>query len=120
VVLVEHERAVCAALQASRAELDAATVRVARADALDFLRTDNGVYDVVFLDPPFADKPWAALFERLAARVAPDALVYRESGEPLPAPAGWEIVKQGRAGQVNHQLLKRMTHDDQGGVPRNV
>lgn len=111
VVLVERDRAVCAALEASSASLKAGGVRVVRADAMDFLRAENGlyggVYDVVFLDPPFADKPWAMLFESLAARLAPDALVYRESGEPLAAPAGWTVHRQGRAGQVHHQLLKR-------------
>lgn len=108
VVLVERERAVCAALEANRATLKATQVEVVRADALEFLTSDSRVYDVVFLDPPFADKPWALLFERLAARLAPDAVVYRESGEPLAAPAGWTAYRQGRAGQVHHQLLKRM------------
>jgi 16S rRNA G966 N2-methylase RsmD len=65
------------------------------------------VYDVVFLDPPFADKPWAMLFERLAARLSPEAMVYRESGDALAAPAGWMDYRQGCAGQVHHQLLKR-------------
>ena len=120
VVLVEHERAVCTALETSRAALSASQVEVARADALEFLRTDSGVYDVVFLDPPFADNPWAALFERLPPRLAPGALVYRESGDTQTAPEGWEMHRQGRAGQVNYQLLKRTTHDDQGGLSRNV
>ncbi len=123
VVLVERERAVCTALDASRAVLNAATVEVIRADALEFLRTDGGVYDVVFLDPPFADNPWAMLFERLLPRLAPDAVVYRESGknnDGRAAPQGWAVHRQGRAGQVNYQLLKRTTHDDQGGLSRNV
>ncbi|MEQ1773620.1 MAG: 16S rRNA (guanine(966)-N(2))-methyltransferase RsmD [Burkholderiales bacterium] len=123
VVLVERERVVCAALEASRAALQAERVQVIRADALEFLSADSGVYDVVFLDPPFADDPWAQLFERLPQRLAPGALVYRESGEKQKrqaAPEGWTVFKQGRAGQVNYQLLKRTTHDDQSGLPRNV
>jgi len=111
VVLVERERVVCAALETSRATLKATTaqIEVVRADALEFVRTDSRVYDVVFLDPPFADNPWDALFERLEARLAPNAMVYRESGDVLPAPQGWEIHRQGRAGQVHYQLLKRTT-----------
>jgi 16S rRNA (guanine966-N2)-methyltransferase len=112
VVLVERERDVCAALEASRAALNAGQVQVVRADALEFLRTDSGVYDVVFLDPPFAEHPWAMLFERLPQRLAPGALVYRESGknnDGQTAPTGWEVHRQGRAGQVNYQLLKRTT-----------
>ena len=109
VVLVERERAVCEALRASCAALKSARVKVVRADALEFLRHDSGVYDVVFLDPPFADNPWDALFERLSLRLAPGAMVYRESGDALLAPQGWDIHRQGRAGQVNYQLLKRTT-----------
>ena len=123
VVLVERERVVCAALEASCAALKASQAQVVRADALEFLRADSGVYDVVFLDPPFSDDPWAALFELLPQRLAPEALVYRESredGEQQAAPAGWAVHKQGRAGQVNYQLLKWISHDDQSGLPRNV
>ena len=109
VVLVERERAVFAALQASRAKFGAAQVEVVRADALEYLRADSRVYDVVFLDPPFADNPWDALFERLSPRLAPDAVVYRESGKIQTAPDGWLIYRQSRAGQVSYQLLKRMT-----------
>ncbi len=120
VVLVERERAVFAALEVSQAALQAVQVELVRADALEFLRTDSHVYDVVFLDPPFADKPWDLLFELLPQRLAPEARVYRESGDVLTAPAGWEAHRQGRAGQVNYQLLKRIIHDDQSGLPRNV
>ncbi len=120
VVLVERERGVRATLEANRGTLKATQVEVVQADALEFLRHDSRVYDVVFLDPPFADNPWEALLERLVQRLAPDALVYCESGDALSAPDGWEVHRQGRAGQVNYQLLKRTTYDDQSGLPRNV
>ena len=123
VVLVERERVVCAALEASRATLKATQSEVVRADALKFLRADSRVYDVVFLDPPFAENPWAALLALLPQRLASEGLVYRESRAPReqqPTPAGWVVHKQGRAGQVNYQLLKRITHDDQSGLSRNV
>ena len=120
VVLVERERSVRATLEANRGALKALQVEVVQADALEFLRSDSRVYDVVFLDPPFADNPWDALFERLSPRLAPDAVVYRESGKIQPAPGGWLVHRQSRAGQVNYQLLKRITHDDQSGLPRHV
>jgi 16S rRNA (guanine966-N2)-methyltransferase len=109
VVMVERERGACAALEVNRVALGAEQVKIMRADALDFLRGTPDVYDVVFLDPPFtseAGAPWDALFELLPNRLAPQAVVYRESGKNDPAPPGWAIYKQGRAGQVNYQLLK--------------
>jgi 16S rRNA G966 N2-methylase RsmD len=110
-VLVERERVTVAALNESRAALKANQAEVLRADALEFLRKDGGVYDVVFLDPPFAYDHWPLLFEWLPGRLAPDALVYRESGKALSAPSGFEMLREGRAGQVSHQLLKRIHHD---------
>lgn len=107
VVMVERDRAALAALQLNCQALHAAQVEIVRADALDFLRHGRDVYDVVFLDPPFADDVWSKLFEALQPRLAKDASVYAESGDKLAAPSGWQIVKQGRAGQVHYQLLKR-------------
>jgi 16S rRNA (guanine(966)-N(2))-methyltransferase RsmD len=120
VLMVERERDACAALEANRKALAATQVEIVRADALHFLRGGQGVYDVVFLDPPFTSAMWEALFPALPQWLADDGLVYCESGKALTAPAGWEIFKQSRAGQVHYQLLKRTTHDDQSGLPRHV
>jgi 16S rRNA (guanine966-N2)-methyltransferase len=108
VVMVERERGAHAALEANRAALNAAQINIVRADALDFLRGTPGVYDVVFLDPPFTSAPWDTLFDLLPSRLALRAVVYRESGSNNPPPPGWTVYKQGRAGQVNYQLLKRL------------
>ncbi|HTD91604.1 MAG TPA: 16S rRNA (guanine(966)-N(2))-methyltransferase RsmD [Burkholderiales bacterium] len=120
VTMVERERAAHAMLEANRKALDASQVEIVRADALDFLRGARGVYDVVFLDPPFSAGLWDVLFESLPQRLATEARVYCESGEKLVPPAGWEVFKHSHAGQVNFQLLKRITHDDQSGLPRHV
>ncbi len=110
VVMVERERDAHAALAANREALKAGQVNIVRADALDFLRGTPDVYDVIFLDPPFKDNEsttsWDALFAWLRPKLSPLALVYRESGGNHPAPAGWTVHKQGRAGQVHFQLLK--------------
>ena len=107
VLMVERERNACAALEANRKTLAATQIEIVRGDALDFLRGGRGVYDVVFLDPPFAAGMWDVLLETLPPWLADSASVYCESGEALAAPAGWEIFKQDRAGQVHYQLLKR-------------
>ncbi|MGH8649781.1 MAG: RsmD family RNA methyltransferase, partial [Burkholderiales bacterium] len=95
------------ALTASRAALDAAVVELQRADALEFLRANDAVYDVVFVDPPYRPDLWPRVAPLLPRHLAPQALVYLErAGRAAPLP-GWEVWRQGRAGQVAYQLLKR-------------
>ncbi|MGH8633463.1 MAG: 16S rRNA (guanine(966)-N(2))-methyltransferase RsmD [Burkholderiales bacterium] len=107
VVMVERDPVVLRALTASRAALDAAVVELKRADALEFLRADDGVYDVVFVDPPFRSDLWPRVTPLLPRLLAPEALVYHESAGRAGPPPGWEVWRQGRAGQVAYQLLKR-------------
>ena len=77
-----------------------------RADARAFLEQDAGRYDVVFLDPPFADDPWAWLLPLAAARLAPDGAIYAEAGHALGAPPGLQVTRSARAGQVYYHLLR--------------
>jgi 16S rRNA (guanine966-N2)-methyltransferase len=76
-------------------------------DALRFLRSETRTFDVVFLDPPFADDPWAELWTALVPRLAAGAFVYAEAARALAAPPAFDIVRQGRAGSVHYHLLAR-------------
>jgi 16S rRNA (guanine(966)-N(2))-methyltransferase RsmD len=120
VVMVERDRVAFESLRANREALPAPQVELVRADALEFLRTDRGVYDVIFLDPPFAADYWSSLMPLVSTRLTPEGTVYCESGRTLESPPGWDVFRAGRAGQVNYQLLKRNPHEPHGGVPRNV
>jgi 16S rRNA (guanine966-N2)-methyltransferase len=111
VVVVERDAAALRALQTSKELLKADAVEVRRADALEFLQHQTLSYDVVFLDPPFAEDCWAQLLELLPRCLKPGALVYCERAAALDAGSGWIIVKAGRAGQVSYQLLKRAEHE---------
>lgn len=111
VVMVECDPAAARSLQSNRDLLAADTVEVVRADALEFLRQHRQRFDVVFLDPPFADDCWPQLLALLPQCLKPGAVVYCERAVALQAAPGWEIVKAGRAGQVSHQLLKRADHE---------
>jgi 16S rRNA (guanine(966)-N(2))-methyltransferase RsmD len=106
VVMVERDPATFRALAASRAALDAAAVELKRADALEFLRDHGGVYDVVFLDPPFKADYWPRLVPLLPRHLAPGALVYHEGAARPVLPSGWAVHREGRAGQVDYRLLK--------------
>ena len=106
VVMVESDAAVFRAIVANRETLAATAVEPRKVDALDFLRADDGIYDVAFLDPPFKAGYWARLASLLPPRLAPGALVYYESATPPELPPGWQVHRQDRAGQVRYQLLK--------------
>jgi 16S rRNA (guanine966-N2)-methyltransferase len=106
VVMVEDDPVVYQGLIESRQRLGAETVEPRRADALEYLRSDDAAYDVVFLDPPFKAGLWPRLAQLLPPRLAPGALVYYEGAAPPELPSGWQTHREGRAGQVSYQLLK--------------
>ncbi|MGS1005108.1 16S rRNA (guanine(966)-N(2))-methyltransferase RsmD [Burkholderia glumae] len=114
VVMVERNARAAQQLRVIRDKLSARAVEVAEADAL---RLAAGLapasFDVVFLDPPFAD---AELFERALALavklVAPGGHLYVEAGDALDpaaheALAGWTVTREGKAGAVRYHLLQR-------------
>ncbi len=111
VVMVERDPAAFHALQANVAALDANTVELKRSDALEFLRADDGTYDVVFLDPPFGADYLPQVLPALAPRLAAGAMVHVEAPRPPVLPPSWEVWRSGRAGAVTHQLLKWTRHE---------
>jgi len=107
VVMVERDRTAFSALEVNRAALTAHAVELVRADALEFMRSERGQYDVIFLDPPYSAGYWRDLIALLPPRMAAHACVYCESGARLEWPDGWEVHKEGRASQVFFQLVRR-------------
>jgi 16S rRNA (guanine966-N2)-methyltransferase len=119
--MVENDRPTFAALGANRSALGATQVQLVRADALEFVRGDRGTYHVVFLDPPFAGDYWPRLIPLIPPRLTQDAWVYCEAGDRPQWPEGWDIHREGRAGHVIYQLLRRTPHEPHGGgLPRDI
>ncbi len=86
---------------------------VHQADALRLLqRTPGDVFDIVFIDPPFADDVLPAVCRLLEENgwLAADALIYLEQdayrGWP-DLPSNWDPCREGRAGQSAQRLLRR-------------
>jgi 16S rRNA (guanine(966)-N(2))-methyltransferase RsmD len=120
VVMVERDQSAYRALQNNARVLEAHTVEIVCCDALEFVRADRGVYDVVFLDPPFSANCLEAVLPPLTTRLAPDALVYIEAPhDPQLAPP-WQVFRSGRAGAVIHQLVKWTGHENQGGLSGHI
>jgi 16S rRNA (guanine(966)-N(2))-methyltransferase RsmD len=119
VVMVERDAQAAAALAENARALHCDRVQLVRADALEFLAKDTRAFDVVFLDPPYAWPGREGLLPRVAPRLRPGGLVYLEASSSLVLPAGWESLRQGKAGAVHYQLL-RMTVSEQGSLSGDV
>lgn len=110
VVLIERAGPVARQLEANARILGPDRIRVIRTDALHWLRQGGGLpFDIVFLDPPFADNLLGPACEALGRHgwLAPGARVYLEAlgriGFP-PLPVGWELIRDKTAGQVRYGL----------------
>lgn len=104
-VLVEADRRGAAALSAVAARLgEAGNVQVVCADALRWLAGSGDVFDVVFIDPPFAADLHRQAAELAKAHLAPGGLIYLESDREFDdawlAGLGLEAVRRSRAGAV--------------------
>jgi 16S rRNA (guanine966-N2)-methyltransferase len=119
VVMVENDRAVFAALEKTRSTLGAERVELVFGDALASLKSLQGRFDVVFLDPPFRQNVLPGVLQALPARLAPRARAYVEAERPVHPQAPWVELRGARAGQVSYQLLE-WRGDDQGGIPGNL
>ncbi len=109
VLLVEKHEAVVVSLRKQASELGAEQIEVVHADVARWLRGSATPFDIVFLDPPFGGADLGELCGRLerGSWLAPGALVYletRASRETLELPAGWQLLRRQKAGQVMYYL----------------
>jgi len=106
VQMVEHHPGAVAALRALRNKLGAQQrVRVHAGDAHAVLQRLDARFDLILLDPPFAQDGLVRLWDKLPARLTPAGLVYAEAPNALQAPDGFTLLRQARAGQVHFHLL---------------
>jgi 16S rRNA (guanine966-N2)-methyltransferase len=120
VVIVETGRAAYVALQTNARLLqgdntESTNLELLQRDALQFLASTRERFDVVFLDPPYCSELLPRCFALLADRLNLGGVVYFESDvDASTPPAGWQIIKSGRAGKVRFHLVKKMDSSDQG------
>lgn len=111
-VFVERSSVAAHQLRRNIELLDARGATVLQQDALAYLEGDfTRRFDIVFLDPPFAadllDETCRLLQER--GCLAEGAFVYLEQAakaRPPELPAGWQLVKDKKAGQVRYMLAR--------------
>jgi 16S rRNA (guanine966-N2)-methyltransferase len=111
-VAIDRDAELIRALDSTGRVLGANALETHCADAQAFLSRETRRFDVVFLDPPFADPRWLALLPAAAARVSADGALYVEAAAPVAAPPGFAIVRGDKAGRVHYHLLRRLPDDD--------
>ncbi|SDP75818.1 16S rRNA (guanine(966)-N(2))-methyltransferase RsmD [Ralstonia sp. 25mfcol4.1] len=115
VTMVEANPRVARQLRDNQYKLDASQVRIVQADAFAAAaQMPASGFDVVFLDPPFAEDWIGPALEHAARLTRPGGVVYVESDKALvgadaPVPASLEIIRQARAGAVHFHLLQHRT-----------
>lgn len=107
VQLVEQAPVALAALRALKARLRAPAIQIHAGDALAYLRgLKTPAFDLVLLDPPFGAQWMPRLWPLLPQALRAGGLLYLEAEAAMVAPAGWELLRQGQAGQVHYHLLQ--------------
>jgi 16S rRNA (guanine966-N2)-methyltransferase len=111
VVFVEKSTMAARVLQENLQTLGAKPQEILHQDALDYLRQrETRLFDIVFVDPPFAADLHAELCRLLEERewLAPDCRIYIEMDKvqsELALPSGWNVLKDKTAGNVRYLLV---------------
>ena len=110
---VESNALACRALKENTLALAANQIKIVHADVFRYLSGDAEVFDVVFIDPPFAmslavqtcqwleDKGW----------LSKHAKIYVEAESTLKLeglPENWRLLKSKLAGEVGYHLYERV------------
>ncbi len=107
-VLIEKDRKTAETLRESVKMLDADEIVVQQADVLQWIKTADQVFDIIFLDPPFGKNMIEQSMSVLAESecVGKQTLIYVESESAWQPEKNVEVIKQANAGQVHYMLLK--------------
>jgi 16S rRNA (guanine966-N2)-methyltransferase len=114
VEFVEANPQARAQLRAMQLKLQAQQVVVGASDAtlaLKVLQAHGRTFDIVFLDPPFAQQWPQKVLPALVALLKPEALVYLETESAFEEQAPWHVLKSAKAGQVHYHLLQLQPTD---------
>lgn len=112
VTALETATAVAASLRHNANLLGSDRMQLLQQDALQWLdKPALQQFDIVFVDPPFADNAHARCCALLQQNgwLAPGALIYLEAGSSLAAlalPAAWRLTRHKQAGDVHYGLAE--------------
>ena len=104
-VAVDRSRTAIESLRVAADSLGVSELETHEGDARAYLNRETRPFDVIFLDPPFADDPWTWLLPACEAHLAPRGFIYAEAAHSLAASSSLAVHRQARAGQVHYHLL---------------
>jgi 16S rRNA (guanine966-N2)-methyltransferase len=107
--LIEKDAGLSQAISTVATRLQA-SASVLNTDALAWLaRPPQQRFDLVFVDPPFADGLWEQVLAGLPAHLAEDAWLYLEAGSAQMPPMGpgWQLHREGSTREVRYALYRR-------------
>lgn len=113
-IMVELNPIALRQLESNAGLLGAGDARIVAGNALEYLQRGRAeVFDLVFIDPPFAADLWLPALELLEQGwLRCGALVYVETPRDtlLPLSAAWQLHRQKQSGQVCYSLFRFETN----------
>ncbi len=108
VTLIEKNKKVCQVLKQNATYFNQEIINVYHCDALKFIKqNDLTQFQLLFIDPPFAEALLQNLFTQLNAKLKKGTLLYIESPTPIDAlPFDANCLKQKQSGQVCYALYQ--------------
>ena len=114
--LVEKSMPAYKAMLENKQLLKAEQAQVLHQDAMVFLNTNQQKFNLIFLDPPYNQQWLPKVLPLLLQHLKSDGFVYAEAeyalDENAEFVAGWQVVKQSKAGNVFYHLLKSIHTKD--------
>ncbi len=107
VTLVESNRQVFSQLQRNAQVFDCPQLALINGDAVEFITSATAKYDLIFLDPPYRQGLLETIAPHLASITKDGAYIYAEAEHRINNLGEWQVIKQGRAGQVFFHILER-------------
>jgi 16S rRNA (guanine966-N2)-methyltransferase len=109
VIAIESSRSAAQNISQNQRVLDLKNMRLVNGDAFAFMTSTDERFDVIFLDPPFAQDWWKRLAPLVERVTQPGALIYCEFAKELTEFGTFERLKHGRAGMVHYHLFTHST-----------
>ncbi len=116
VVLLDTNIRVIRTLKDNCDVLKSDNISVIQTDAVLWMSRSDRVFDIVFIDPPFASELYEPVITQLiqSGLLAPQAYVYIESNkyQHVDNPTDWQLLHEKSASGVTYRLYQKQSQQD--------